>query len=165
MKHLVYVLKSTGKVIGVGSCEVLDDSIFSIESSEDIYNDIRKDDLDGKEKYIYDSGKGLVINPDYENILRAKEKERISNLSMTPLDFIKVLEIRAGITYEQIKSLCDKYSMIDRELRFCQNVYRNNPMFSQESLAQLPSEFHLTDGELDDLFIYVDNLKQSNQTI
>ena len=44
---------------------------------------------------------------------------------MTPLDFIKALEKFAGITYAQVKELCDTYPEIDRELRFCQNVYRN----------------------------------------
>lgn len=90
------------------------------------------------------------------------EHERIQGLFMTPLDFIKALEQLAGITYEQIKNLCDSHPEIDRELRFCQNVYRNNPMFSQEALAQLPEEFHLTDEQIDNLFIYVDNIKKGN---
>lgn len=90
------------------------------------------------------------------------EHERIQGLSMTPLDFIKALEQLADITYAQIKNLCDSYPEIDRELRFCQNVYRNNPMFSQEVLAQLPEEFHLTDEAIDALFVYVDNMKKNN---
>lgn len=90
------------------------------------------------------------------------EHERIQGLSMTPLDFIKALEKFAGITYAQVKELCDTYPEIDRELRFCQNVYRNNPMFSQEALAQLPEAFRLTDKQIDDLFIAVDNLKSGN---
>lgn len=164
MKYYAYIRKSNNTISGTGTCKAISESNNCIEISEDLYNNINI--TNGKNKYIYDTNTGTLIeNPEYENILRANEKDRIQGLSMTPLDFIKVLEIRAGITYEQIKSLCDKYPMIDKELRFCQNVYRNNPMFSQESLAQLPSEFHLTDGELDDLFVYVDNIKQSNQTI
>lgn len=93
------------------------------------------------------------------------EKERIQGLSMTPLDFIKALEQLAGITYTQIKKLCDDYPEIDRELRFCQNVYRNNPMLSQEVLAKLPKEFHLTDEQIDDIFLYVDNLKNNNESV
>lgn len=93
------------------------------------------------------------------------EHERIQGLSMTPLDFIKALEQLAGITYEQIKNLCDSHPEIDRELRFCQNVYRNNPMFSQEALAQLPEEFHLTDEQIDAIFVTVDNLKKSQQQL
>lgn len=92
------------------------------------------------------------------------EHKRIQGLSMTPLDFIKALEQLVGITYSQIKELCDTHPEIDRELRFCQNVYRNNPMFSQEVLAQLPEEFHLTDEQIDNLFVYVDNLKHNSNT-
>ena len=102
-----------------------------------------------------------VVTIEEANILKEQdEKERIQGLSMTPLDFIKALEQLAGITYEQIKNLCDTYPEIDRELRFCQNVYRNNPMFSQEALAQLPEAFRLTDEQIDNLFIAVDNMKK-----
>lgn len=104
-----------------------------------------------------------VVTIEEAKILKEQdEKERIQGLSMTPLDFIKALEKFAGITYAQVKELCDTYPEIDRELRFCQNVYRNNPMFSQEALAQLPEAFRLTDKQIDDLFIAVDNLKNGN---
>ena len=105
-----------------------------------------------------------LVNGKYVAEQEAKqiERDKINSLSMTPLDFIKALEQLAGITYEQIKNLCDNYPAIDRELRFCQNVYRNNPMFSQEALAQLPEEFRLTDEQIDNLFVYVDNLKHNN---
>lgn len=131
-----------------------------------------KEELLQKVKYIqYDTIIEIeealrLVNGKYVTEDKAKqlEKERIQGLSMTPLDFIKALEQLAGITYEQIKNLCDNYPAIDRELRFCQNVYRNNPMFLQESLAQLPEEFHLTDEQIDDLFVYVDNLKDNGTT-
>lgn len=112
-----------------------------------------------EEEYILIDGK-FVTQEEKVQI----ERERIQKLSMTPLDFVKALEKFAGITYEQVKQLCDTYPSIDRELRFCQNVYRNNPMFSQEALAQLPEEFQLTDEQIDSLFVAVDNLKRSNNT-
>ena len=90
------------------------------------------------------------------------EHERIQALSMTPLDFIKALEQFAGITYDQIKKLCDTYPETYRELRFCQNVYRSNPMFSEEALSKLPEEFRLTQEQIDNLFVAVDNLKSGN---
>lgn len=104
-----------------------------------------------------------VVTIEEAKILKEQdEKDRINHLTMTPLDFIKALEKFAGITYAQVKELCDTYPEIDRELRFCQNVYRNNPMFSQEALAKLPEAFRLTDEQIDNLFIAVDNLKNSN---
>lgn len=110
------------------------------------------------------SEKLQLVNGKYVTEQEAKqiERDKINRLSMTPLDFIKALEKFAGITYAQVKELCDTYPEIDRELRFCQNVYRNNPMFSQEALAQLPEAFRLTDEQIDDLFIAVDNLKNGN---
>lgn len=108
------------------------------------------------------SEKLQLVNGKYITEQEAKqiERDKINRLSMTPLDFIKALEKFAGITYAQVKELCDTYPEIDRELRFCQNVYRNNPMFSQEALAQLPEAFRLTDKQIDDLFIAVDNMKK-----
>ena len=108
------------------------------------------------------SEKLQLVNGKYVTEQEAKqiERDKINSLSMTPLDFIKALEKFAGITYAQVKELCDTYPEIDRELRFCQNVYRNNPMFSQEALAQLPEAFRLTDKQIDDLFIAVDNMKK-----
>lgn len=108
------------------------------------------------------SEKLQLVNGKYVTEQEAKqiERDKINSLSMTPLDFIKALEKFAGITYAQVKELCDTYPEIDRELRFCQNVYRNNPMFSQEALAKLPEAFRLTDKQIDDLFIAVDNMKK-----
>ena len=110
------------------------------------------------------SEKLQLVNGKYVTEQEAKqiERDKINSLSMTPLDFIKALEKFAGITYAQVKELCDTYPEIDRELRFCQNVYRNNPMFSQEALAKLPEAFRLTDEQIDNLFIAVDNLKNGN---
>lgn len=110
------------------------------------------------------SEKLQLVNGKYVTEQEAKqiERDKINSLSMTPLDFIKALEKFAGITYAQVKELCDTYPEIDRELRFCQNVYRNNPMFSQEALAKLPEAFRLTDEQIDNLFIAVDNLKSGN---
>ena len=161
MKYYAYIHKLNNTIIGTGTCKMSSDSTNCIEISEKLYNNI--DDVNGKNRYIYNTNTNtLVDNPEYENIVKAKEKERIQGLSMTPLDFIKALEKFAGITYAQVKELCDTYPEIDRELRFCQNVYRNNPMFSQEALAQLPEAFRLTDEQIDNLFIAVDNLKHNN---
>lgn len=84
------------------------------------------------------------------------EKERIQKLSMTPLDFLKALEKYAGITYAQVKELCDSNSEVDRELRFCQNIYRNNEM-----LSQLAPQFGVTEEQLDMIFDTVDKIKQA----
>lgn len=75
-----------------------------------------------------------------------KEKERIAMLKMTPLDFLKAIQ-SLGVSYQQIKALCDANDQVDMELRFCNHVYRGNPL-----LDQLASQFGVTSAQLDTLF-------------
>lgn len=96
---------------------------------------------------------GKFVTQEEKKVL---EKERIQKLSMTPLDFLKALEKYAGITYAQVKELCDSNSEVDRELRFCQNIYRNNEM-----LSQLAPQFGVTEEQLDMIFDTVDKIKQA----
>lgn len=50
------------------------------------------------------------------------EQERINNLSMTPLDFIKVLQ-SLGLTLEQINEFLDSNIEIKTQLLYCNHVY------------------------------------------
>lgn len=78
-----------------------------------------------------------------------KEQERlewIHNLRMTPLDFLKAIE-QYGITYDMVKQFMEQNPLIERELRFCQNVYRKHPML--DALQ----EYGLTSEILDNIFI------------
>lgn len=50
------------------------------------------------------------------------EQERINNLSMTPLDFIKVLQ-SLGLTLEQINLFLDANIEIKTQLLYCNHVY------------------------------------------
>lgn len=88
----------------------------------------------------------LVRNPNYEQEEAQKEYERVQNLKMTPLDFLKALEA-FGITYETIKQIMDANPLVDREMRFCQNVYRKHPM-----ITQFASIYGITDEQLDYIF-------------
>lgn len=74
------------------------------------------------------------------------EPINISLLRMTPLDFINAIE-QFGITYEEIKILCDNNPEVDKQLRFCNHVYRGNPL-----LNQLCGNFGVTSEQLDELF-------------
>lgn len=146
-----YIFIENGKINGGGECRQLTEGVVNFEVSEEVYNSV----LECQEKYIYQDGQ-IVENPDYEQILRDREKARIMSLSMTPLDFLKALEVYAGVTYDQIKQLCDSNPIIDRELRFCQNVYRNN-----ELLVEQIGTFGITEEMLDKIFVEVDKIKNS----
>lgn len=50
------------------------------------------------------------------------EEDRINALTMTPLDFIKVLE-NLGITYSEIQEYLASHQELDKQLKYCQNVY------------------------------------------
>ena len=64
----------------------------------------------------------LVLNPNYEKEEEEKEKERVNNLTMTPLDFIKVLE-QFGLTLAQINSFLESNLNIKMQLTYCNSVY------------------------------------------
>lgn len=89
--------------------------------------------LDGKRRFE------IVENPPIPPI-------DVNQLRMTPLDFIKAIET-LGVSYKQIKALCDANEEVDKELRFCNHVYRGNPL-----LDKLCSQFGIIPKQLDDLF-------------
>lgn len=62
---------------------------------------------------------------DTEDYLAAKaqeEQDRINHLTMTPLDFIKVLQ-SAGLTLEQINQYLDNNLEVKMQLTYCSDVY------------------------------------------
>lgn len=74
-----------------------------------------------KEKVIINDGV-LIINPNYQDIVKKREEDRINALTMTPLDFIKFLE-DLGITYSEIQAYLTNHQELDKQLKYCQNVY------------------------------------------
>ena len=75
-----------------------------------------------------------------------EETKRIAMLKMTPLDFIKALE-EVGVSYSQIKELCNTNEEVEKQLRFCNHVYRGNPL-----LDKLCGSFNVTSEQLNELF-------------
>lgn len=64
----------------------------------------------------------LVLNPNYEKEEEEKEAERVNNLTMTPLDFIKVLE-GMGLELSQINDFLEENLEIKMQLTYCNSVY------------------------------------------
>ena len=62
------------------------------------------------------------INPDYEEKQRQAEEKRVNNLTMTALDFLKVL-YSIGLTREQVHNYLDEHPDLDEQLKYCQNVW------------------------------------------
>ena len=110
---MYYAVIENNEINGKGECPCSGENIFSVEITEDVYNNL--------DKYIWD-GTELILDPDYEEKQAQKELERTVNLTMTALDFITFLR-QSGLTLEQIKSYLDNNIELDTQLKYCQNVY------------------------------------------
>jgi hypothetical protein len=127
------------KIIGSSQC-LSGGNITDVEVSEELYNAFKAE----PDKYMW-NGSEVVENPDYEEIKQQKEQARIMEMKMTPLDFLKAIE-QYGITYDMVKQFMEENPLVERELRFCQFVYRKHPML------QSLSEYGITSEILDHIF-------------
>ena len=59
---------------------------------------------------------------EYLDIKAQEEQDKINHLTMTPLDFIKVLQ-SSGLTLEQINQYLESNLEIKMQLTYCSNVY------------------------------------------
>ena len=84
--------------------EETDEALFALEDNEIM--------VDGEP----------VIDPDYEEKQKQAEEERVNNLTMTALDFLKVL-YSIGLTREQVHNYLDEHPDLDEQLKYCQNVW------------------------------------------
>ena len=108
-----YAFITNNQINGKGQCECTGEDTFSIEITEEIYNDL--------DRYMW-NGTEIVLNPNYEQEQAQKEAERIGELTMTALDFITFLR-QSGLSLEQIKAYLDSNIELDTQLKYCQNVY------------------------------------------
>ncbi len=136
---------ANNQYVGDGACvsvsyEGVEYPVINIEVTEEVYNDFKEDNL----RYVVEDDK-LVPNPNYEADKKAREKAIIQEYRMTPLDFLKAIE-KYGVTYDMVKAYMEKNPLIERELRFCQFVYRKHPMLNQLE------EYGITDEVLDNIF-------------
>lgn len=112
-----YLTIENSKIIGASQCPCVSEELQNIEVTEELYNSW----LEDKDRYIYQDGE-IVENPDYEEIKRQKEQERINNLTMTALDFINVVK-SLGLTDEDIDEYLQANIPLKNQLTYCQNVY------------------------------------------
>ena len=108
-----YAIITNNKLNGRSQCECIGEDIFSIEITEEVYNNL--------DHYIYSNGE-IILNPNYEQEQAEKKAERVGELTMTALDFITFLR-QCGLTLEQIRAYLDNNIELDTQLKYCQNVY------------------------------------------
>lgn len=140
-----YIHLEDNKIFSSGECP-MGEPFQSIEVSEELYRAFNAD----PDRYIW-NGEQIVENPDYEEIKQQKEQARIMEMKMTPLDFLKAIE-QYGITYDMVKQFMEQNPLVERELRFCQFVYRKHPMLDELATYGITSEildhiFKVANGE------------------
>ena len=117
---MYYALIKDEKLIGASECPYLNEEIGNIEISEEVYNEI--------DKYKYSDGE-LVPDPDYEEKLIQRERERVSKLSMTRSDFfdgtIKAFGKDSDELLIVIENILDSLEISDIEKKVAINNYRN----------------------------------------
>jgi hypothetical protein len=97
---MYYIFVENGKINGSGECECLTEGFENIEVTEEVYNAFIEDN----DLYIWD-GSAIVPNPNYEEIKRQKERERLDALTLTPADVERALYKAKGMDFEDLKAL------------------------------------------------------------
>jgi hypothetical protein len=101
-----------------------------------------------KDKIIVVNGE-VCLNPEYQDILNKREKDRISKLKCTKRVFVLMLE-KMGLDYfEQIEPLINNNRQAKLEWELCVELERSN-----ELLDILATELGVTPRQLDLLFQY-----------
>ena len=107
------------------------------------------------QEYDVDKDKIIVVNeevclnPEYQDILNKREKERIAKLKCTKRVFILMLE-KMGLAYfEQIEPLINNNRQAKLEWELCVELERSNNL-----LDILATELGVTSRQLDLLFQY-----------
>ena len=84
MKHYAHIRNN--EIISKGQCKLKCIDIFNLEISQEIYDNL--------EKYNYVNGE-FVINPDYENQKRIKERKAEILNELNTLDLKSIRALRA----------------------------------------------------------------------
>lgn len=95
---MYYAFIQNNKINGTGQVECLNSDVQNIEITEEVYNDI--------DRYIWD-GEAIILDPDYEEKQRQKERERIANLHMTRGDVFRGLLLAKGVTRAQLRAVIE----------------------------------------------------------
>jgi len=121
----------------------------SIIGKEIIYscnNALWQDFNDNDGKYIWVNDE-IVPNPDWDEIQRRREAERVANLTCTKRVFVLMLEQLGHDYFEQIQPLIDANRQAKLEWELCVELQRKNPL-----LDIVASEIGVTSEQLDNLF-------------
>jgi hypothetical protein len=133
---------------------ILDNKIYDYADWKYL-NECKYTDVITTQEYDVDKDKIIVVNgevclnPEYQDILNKREKDRISKLKCTKRVFVLMLE-KMGLDYfEQIEPLINNNRQAKLEWELCVELERSN-----ELLDILATELGVTPRQLDLLFQY-----------
>lgn len=95
-----YIFVEDNKLNGAGQCRCLNDNIQNIEVEQSLFDRY----LEDVDRYIW-NGMSIVDNPQYEEIKRQKERQRLDALTLTPADVERALYKAKGMDFEDLKAL------------------------------------------------------------
>ena len=144
---MYYIFIKDGKVNGCGEAKVISEGFLNFPVTQELYNDFSQN----PEKYIYSDGE-IVLNPNFEQEEKNKEKERIGNLTCTKRVFALMLE-QLGVGYfDKVKPLIESNTQASLEWELCIELERKNPL-----LDVMAIQLGITPDVLDNLFRYANN--------
>lgn len=140
-----YVFIIDGKINGCGQTKCLNEAYLNIEVTKDVFYNL--------EKYIYDNGE-IILNPNYEEEIKAKKEEEIAKLNMTRGDFFEGLIIAKGYDEYDVLPLIDTLPLTDIEKKVFKNRVENaNDFFRGYPLIDLLAEkLDLTSEQMTNFF-------------
>jgi hypothetical protein len=147
---MIYYVFKENKVYGATEFEELTNDIALINNLEEYEVGATEfeDYHPSNNKYVLADGE-IVLNPNYEEEIAQKERERIAKLSCTKRDFALMLQ-ELGVDYfTTLKPLIESNLQAQLEWELCERLYRFNPM-----LDLMASQLGVTSEQLDGLFKY-----------
>lgn len=152
MKH--YIFMQNEEIKGAGQAEILNENFINLEVSEELYNAF----IEAPDKYIW-NGETVVENPNYEEIVKQKEREQLDMLSLTKREVFLALYKAKGLTPETVRaSITDPEALI--EFDYANEYYRGNPLINS-----IGKQLGYTSDDLDYLFEHGELPNKENEII
>ena len=123
--------------LSASNCPIV--NLISIEITKDIFDNI--------DMYMYKDGE-IILDPDYEEKQKQKERDRINHLKMTKRVCALMLQ-QLGISYTELKEAIASSEQAQLEWDLCIELERGNPLINQ-----IGTTFGLTSKQIDRMFQY-----------
>lgn len=149
---MYYAFIENNKINGVGECRQLTEGVVNFEITEEVYNDI--------DKYMWDiENNEIILNPNYEEEQRQKERQRLDALTLTPADVERALYKAKGMDFEDLKALiAQQIPTIDIKglaIEFrAKDFYRGAVAGGMRLFDVVGALLGYTPQDMDELFIY-----------